>query len=161
MQRTRYSVLWLLSGAMALVSAVACGAALSGALTAVSAVGGIREETLAAIAVASLLIGFTVALVGGIRDLASVARTGTASPPRRWLVGSILALPIAGPFWNLCVVQIQERISGSDSVRISFDNVLYTLVLTLMLPLVVGMPLALRRLRPTAPLSSRPAGPPI
>jgi hypothetical protein len=95
MRRTRYSGLWLLSGAMALVLAVACGAALSGGLTAVSAVGGIREQTLAAITVVSLLIGFTVALVAGLRDLASVARAGTASPPRRWIVGSLVALPIA------------------------------------------------------------------
>lgn len=158
MQRATYSALWLLSGAMALILAVAVGATFSGALTAASAIGGIPEQTLATIAVVSLLTGFTVALVAGLCDLAGAARAGTALPPRRWIVGSILALPVAGPFWNLCVVQIQESISGSDSVRIGFDNVLYALVLTLVLPLMVGVPLMLRRLRPQPLAMDGPIG---
>jgi hypothetical protein len=42
-------------------------------------------------------------------------------------------------FWSFCGVYIQEPISGSDSVRIAFDNVLYALVLGLLLPLAVGV----------------------
>lgn len=141
------SILWLFTGGMALILAVACGSILSGAATAVSARMGIREETIVAIAVTILLVGFLVALVAGLRDLAALVRRDERSLPRRWVVGSCVALFVAGPFWNLCVVQFQEPISGSDSVRIHFDNVLYVLNLTLMLPLGVGVPLILTRLR--------------
>jgi hypothetical protein len=141
------SILWLLTGAMVLIFGVACGSALSGAATAVSAEVGIREGAIAVTAVVTLLVGFGVSIVVALRDLAGLARTGQPSLPLRWALGSILALPVAGPFWNLCVVHIHEPISGSDAVRILFDNVLYGLVLTLMLPLAVGVPLVLARLR--------------
>lgn len=146
----KISILWMLTGMMVLVLAVACGAALSGAATAVSAKAGIREGAIAVTAVVTLVAGFGVSLALGLRDLAGLARRDQPSLPRRWALGTILALPVAGPFWNLCVVHIQEPISGSDAVRIAFDNVLYGLVLTLLLPLAVGVPLMLARLRPQA-----------
>jgi hypothetical protein len=141
------SILWLLTGMMVLIFAVACGAALSGAVTAVSAKVGVREGVIAVAAVVTLLVGFGGSLVVGFLDLVGLARSGQPSLPRRWTLGSILALLVAGPFWNLCVVHIQEPISGSDAVRVFFDNVLYGLVLTLVLPLAVGVPLVLARLR--------------
>src|SRR5688572_29794724 len=144
----KISILWTLTGMMVLVFAVACGAALSGAATAVSAKAGIREGVIAAIAVVTLLVGFGFALAVGLRDLASVARGGRPSLPPRWVLGTLLALPVAGPFWNLCVVHIQEPISGSDAVRTLFDNVLYTLVLGLLMPLAVAVPVTMARLRP-------------
>jgi hypothetical protein len=147
---TKIGILWMLTGMMVLVVAVACGAALSGAATAVSAMAGVREGAIAVTAVTTLLIGFGLSLVVGVRDLARLSRRGRASLPRRWVLGPILALPVAGPFWNLCVVHIQEPLSGSDAVRIAFDNVLYGLVLVLLLPLAVGVPLMLARLRPQA-----------
>lgn len=140
------SILWLFTGGMVLILAVACGSILSGAATAVSAEMGIREKTLVAIAVSTLVAGFLVTLVAGLRDLAKLARRDEPALPRRWVVGSCVALFVAGPFWNLCVVHFQEPISGSDSVRIHFDDVLYALNLTLMLPLAVGVPLILLRL---------------
>ena len=78
------------------------------------------------------------------------------SPPLRWVVGSIAVMFVAGPFWNLCVVHVQEPISGSDAVRTLFDNVLYTLVLTLVLPLGAGVPWMLARLRRQAQLGLAP-----
>jgi hypothetical protein len=143
----KVSILWMLTGMMVLIFAVACGAALSGAVTAVSAKIGFREGAIGVAAVVSLVAGFGVSLAVGLRDLAGLARSGQPSLPLRWALGSILALPVAGPFWNLCVIYIQEPISGSDAVRIFFDNVLYGLVLTLILPLAVGVPLVLARLR--------------
>src|SRR5262249_10926238 len=83
---------------------------------------------------------FAASLVAGLRDLAGLARRDEPSLPRRWAVGSILVLFVAGPLWNLCVVHIQEPISGSDAVRIVFDNVLYGLVFTLALPLALVAP---------------------
>jgi hypothetical protein len=144
------SILWMLTGMMALIFAVACGAALSGAVTAVSAKIGIQEGTIGVAAVVTLVVGFGVSLVVGLRDLAGLARSGQPSLPLRWTLGSILALPVAGPFWNLCVIYIQEPISGSDAVRVFFDNVLSGLVLALVLPFAVGIPLVLARLRARA-----------
>ncbi|HVK07301.1 MAG TPA: hypothetical protein VM597_00855 [Gemmataceae bacterium] len=146
------SILWLFTGVMALLFAAACGSALSGAATAVSAGVGVREEAIAAIAVVTLVVGFAAALVVGLRDLAGLARRDEPSLPLRWAVGSMAALCVAGPFWNLGVVHIQEPISGSDSVRIAFDNVLYGLVLTLAPPLALGVPLMLTRRRRLARL---------
>jgi hypothetical protein len=146
------SSLWLFTGVMLLMFAAACGAVLSGVATAVSAKVGIREATIAPIAVVTLLVGFVVALVAGLRDLAGLAQRDEPSLPLRWAVGSLVALFVAGPFWNLCVVHLQEPISGSDSVRIAFDNVLYGLILTLVLPLALGVPLILTRLRRQARL---------
>jgi hypothetical protein len=140
-------MLWLLTGLMVLIVAVAGGASLSGAVTAAAALGGVPDQTIVPIAVGTLLIGFAAFLVAGVRDLAMLARSGAASLPHRWLVGSIMALPVAGPFWSLCVVQIQESISGSDAVRLAFDNVMYALVLGFVLPLAVGVPVMLMRLR--------------
>jgi len=152
----KISILWLFTGVMVLLFAAAWGAALSGAATAVSAQVGIREETIAAIAVVSLLVGFAFSLVAGLCDLAGLARRDEPSLPLRWAVGSILVLFVAGPLWNLCVVHIQEPISGSDSVRIVFDNFLYGLVLTLALPLALGVPVILARLRGQVPLDPVP-----
>jgi len=151
------SILWLLTGVMVLIFAAACGFVLSGVATAVSAELGIREETIAAIAVVTLLAGFAVSLAGGLRDLTSVARRDEPSLPLRWVVGSIVVMFVAGPFWNLCVVHIQEPISGSDSVRTLFDHVLYGLVLTLTLPLALGVPLILTHLRRQARLDTASA----
>ncbi len=151
------SILWLFTGVMVLMVAAGCGAALSGAATAVSAKVGIREATIAPIAVVTFLVGFAVALVAGLRDLARLARRDEPSLPLRWSVGSIAVLFVVGPFWNLCVVHLQEPISGSDSVRIVFDNVLYGLVLTLVVPLALGVPLTLIRLRRQVRLDPRPA----
>lgn len=95
----------------------------------------------------TLLVGFAAGLAAGLRDLAGLARRDEPSLPRRWVVASIVVLFVAGPFWNLCVVHIQEPISGSDSVRMLFDNVMYGLVLTLVLPLALGVPLILARVR--------------
>ena len=145
--RHESSILWLLTGMMVLIFAVASGAALSGGAIAVSAKVGLREGAIGVIAVVTLLIGFGVSLVAGLRDLAGVASSGQPSLPLRWVLGTILALPVAGPFWNLCVVHFQEPISGSDAVRVLFDNVLYGLVLTLVVPLTLGVPLVLARLR--------------
>lgn len=151
------SILWLFTGVMVLIFAAACGSALSGAATAVSAKVGIREQTIAAIAVLTLLVGFAVTLAAGLRDLAGLARRDEPSLPRRWIVGCIVVMFAAGPFWNLCVVHIQEPISGSESVRTIFDNVLYGLVLALTLPLALGVPLILTRLRRQARLDPAPA----
>jgi hypothetical protein len=150
--RRKNSILWSFTGVMVLIFAVACGFALSGAATAVSAKVGIREETIAAIAVVTLLVGFAVAFVAGLRDLAGLARRDEPSLPLRWVVGSIVVMFVVAPFWNLCVVHIQEPISGSDSVRTLFDNVLYGLVLALTLPVAWGVPLKLTRLRRQARL---------
>jgi hypothetical protein len=141
------SILWRLTGMMVLIIAAACGAALSGAATAVSAVLGFPETTIGAFAVVTLLVGFAAGLAAGLRDLAGLARRDEPSLPRRWIVASMAVLFVVGPFWNLCVVQIQEPISGSDSVRILFDNVMYGLVLSLALPLALGVPLVLTRVR--------------
>jgi hypothetical protein len=115
-----------------------------------------REEAIAAIAVATLLLGFVVTIVAGLRDLAGLARRDEPFLPHRWVVGSIVAMFMAGPFWSLCVVYIQEPISGSDAVRTLFDIVLYWLVLTLTLPLALGVPLMLTLLRRQSRLAPAP-----
>jgi hypothetical protein len=143
----------LLTGVMVLIFAAACGCALSGAATALAAMAGIPEGAIAVIAVATLLAGFASAIGVGLRDLADLARRGVASPPARWVVGSIAVMFVAGPFWNLCVVHVQEPISGSDLVRTVFDDVLYALVLTLVMPLGAGVPWMLARLRRQTPLN--------
>jgi len=152
-----HSILWLFTGVMVLIVAAAGGGVLSGAATAASAQLGIPEETIAAIAVVTLLVGFAVALIAGLRDLAALARRDNPSLPLRWVVGSIGVMFAVGPFWNLCVVHIQEPISGSDSVRIAFDNVHYGLVLASALPLALGVPLVLARLRRQARRVAAPA----
>jgi hypothetical protein len=141
------SIVWLLTGVMVLIFAAACGHTLSGAATAVAAKAGIREEIIAAIAVIMLVAGFALAIFVGLRDLTNLARRDVHAPPLRWLIGSIVAMLIAAPFWRLCVVHVQEPISGSDSVRTLFDFVLYGLVWTLVFPLGIGVPLLLARIR--------------
>jgi hypothetical protein len=85
--------------------------------------------------------------VVGLGDLARLARRGATALPLRWVPGSFLALLVAAPFWNLCVVHVQERLTGSDSVRVTFDNVEYGLVVSSAVPLALGVPLLLARLR--------------
>jgi hypothetical protein len=139
-------VLWWFTGVMLLFLAAAGGGALSGAATALGALAGAGEALLAWVAVGTLLAGFALALAVGLGDLARLARRGATALPLRWVPGSFLALLVAAPFWNLCVVHVQERLTGSDSVRVGFDNVEYGLVLTV-IPLAVGVPLLLARLR--------------
>ena len=152
-----HSILWLFTGVMVLIVAAAGGGLVSGAATAASAQVGMPEEAIAAIAVVTLLVGFAIALVAGLRDLAALARRDDPYLPLRWVVGSIGVMFAVGPLWNLCVVHIQEPISGSNSVRTLFDNVLYGLVLTLTLPLALGVPLLLARLRRQARRVPAPA----
>jgi hypothetical protein len=120
----KIGILWLFTGVMVLIFAAACGSALSGAATAVAAKAGIRESIIAALAVVTLLVGFALAIIAGLRDLTDLARREATALPLRWVVGTIVVMCVAAPFWNLCVVQVQEPISGSDSVRTLFDNVL-------------------------------------
>jgi membrane protease YdiL (CAAX protease family) len=156
MSQTKPSVLWLCTGAMVLIVAMACGNVLSGAATALAAKAGAREDTIAIIAVATLILGFAMGAAAGLRDLMGLARRQATSLPWRWIVGSIAVMFVAAPFWNVCVVHIQEPISGSDAVRTLFDNVHYALVLTLIAPLGMGVPLMLARLRRQCHLSSLP-----
>lgn len=147
----KISILWWLTGVMLLIVAAACGCTLSGAATVTAAMAGLGEGAIAVIAVATLLAGFAFGIGAGWRDLAGLARRGEMALPLRWTLGSIAVMFIAGPFWNLCVVHLQEPISGSDAVRTIFDDVLYTLVLTLALPLAASVPLLLARLRRRTP----------
>lgn len=145
--QSKNSILWLLTGVMVLIFAAACGSVLSGAATAVSAMAGLREESIAVIAMATLLFGFALALVVALRDLVGLARRNEPSLPWRWVAGSVGAMFVAGPFWSLCVVHYQESISDSDLVRILFDYVHYGLVLSSTFPLALGVPLLLKRVR--------------
>src|SRR5262245_52377829 len=77
------SILWLFTGVMVLVFAAACGCALSGAATAVAAKAGVREGMIAAIAVATLLVGFALAILVVLRDLTALARREATMLPLR------------------------------------------------------------------------------
>jgi len=152
--KRKTSILWLFSGVMVLVFASAAGHTLSGVWTAVSALAGVGENFIAAIGLVLLLTGFALAMFFGLRDLISLARRNADALPMRWVVGSLLVMWVAAPFWNLCVVHVQEPISGSDLARTVFDYVHYGLVLTLFLPLGIGVPLLLARMRRQASVES-------
>ena len=72
------SILWGLTGMMVLIIASASGSPLSGAATAVSALLGVPEETIGAIAVVTLLVGFAAGLAAGLRDSSRVSPVGTS-----------------------------------------------------------------------------------
>jgi hypothetical protein len=141
------SVLWWFSGVLLLIVAVACGTTVSAVGSALAFTLGASEPQVVFIAIATLLVGFGAGLIVGWRDLASLAAQNVAQLPLRWIPGSLAAMFVAAPFWSLCVVQYQERITSSGAVRLGFDEVEYVLAGSLFLPLAIGVPLILHRIR--------------
>ena len=139
-------MLWLLSGVLLFEVSVACGGALSGAACAVAALFGLRGQTLTVIAVGSLVTGFSVAFLVVLRRFAAVAVRGESGIRARWLIAAILSVPVAAPLWGLSTVQVVERLTHTESVRIATDSVMYWLALNLSIPVAIGVPFMLARL---------------
>jgi hypothetical protein len=141
-QRTP-SILWLFSGALVLEVSVACAGTVSGITSAAATELGFRGRTLTATAVGVLCVVFAVSFLAVLLGFARVARAGATCIPLRWVVCALLSVPIAAPFWGLCTVFVVERLTQSESVRIATDSVIYKLVLTLVIPVTVGVPILL------------------
>ena len=112
--QSKNGILWLFTGVMVLIFAAACGHDLSGAATAVAAKAGVRENIIAGIAVVTLLAGFALTIVAGLRDLTGLARREVTTRRTRCHVrGRTVLEPVRGS----CARAYQRFRFGANALR--------------------------------------------
>ena len=138
-------VVWA-SGLLVMFVALGFGSWFSGAASWVGFYLGARGRTLVVLAQVTACVGFAAAVVVTLVGYRRRCRRGASDIPPRAVLAACLALPLGNIFWAIFVDAIALHY-GQDIVRPAFDYAIMYLILGGALPLAVGVPWAVSRLR--------------
>jgi hypothetical protein len=134
------------SGVLALFQATGGGFFLSGLCAWIAEGIGLRGKVLIAIANGSLYLGFVAAVGIFIGWFAARCRRGDVYLSRRFILLGLLALPAGAISWAIFVDAIAWHLRR-DIVRPAVDMAMMYLVLATVMPMAVGIPFVLSRVR--------------
>jgi hypothetical protein len=144
--RSTHRILALASGLLVTFAAFGFGSWFSGAASWISFYLGAREQTLTGVAQATAGIGFVVAVIAILAWYRRRCRRGAAEISLPIVLAACLVLPLGNIFWAIFVDAIAYHY-GQDIVRPAFDYAIMYVVLGGLLPLAVGVPWLVLRLR--------------
>ena len=156
-RRSLQAVVALASGLLVMFVAFGFGAWFSGAASWVGFYLGARGRMLAGLAQVTTCVGFAIAVVVTLAWYWRRCRRGAVDVPPRAVLTACLILPMGSIFWAIFVDAIAYHY-GQDIVRPAFDFAIMYLVLGASLPLAVGVPWLVLRLRRGHPRTT--GGPP-
>jgi hypothetical protein len=143
-------LLRLASGLLVFFAALGFTSWFSGAASWVGFYLGARGQTLAGLAQVTTGVGFALAVVTTLAWYSRRCRRGDTDIPSAAALAACLVLPLGNIFWAVFVDAIAYRY-GEDIVRPAFDNAIMYPVLGGLLPLALGVPWLVSRLRRGAP----------
>lgn len=144
--RSRQALLTLLSGLVVAFVAFGVGSWFSGVASWVGFYLGARDQTLIGVAQGAACIGFAGAVAIALIWYRNRCRRGAAEIPLRMALGACLVLPIGNISWAIFVDAIAWHY-GQDIVRPAFDMAIMYLILGGIVPLSIGVPWMVTRLR--------------
>ena len=136
----------LASGLLVLFAAFGFGSWFSGASSWTGFYLGARGRTLTGLAQVSVGVGFALGVVITLTWYARRCRRGETDIPPRAVLAACLVLPLGSIFWAIFVDAIAYHY-GQDIVRPAVDYAVMYLVLVGLLPLTLGVPWLVFRLR--------------
>jgi hypothetical protein len=139
-------MLWLASGLLVTFAAIGFASWFSGAASWVGFYLGARAATLTGVAQVTTCVGFAAAVVATLAWYGRQCRRGMTDISPRAALAAALVLPAGNICWAIFVDAIAYRY-GRDIVRPAFDFTMMYLVLGAVLPLAVGVPWIVTRLR--------------
>jgi hypothetical protein len=138
----------MMSGMLLLMASVAVAVFVSGAVGMAAVAAGARGRAVNIVVATTVLVLFVAVAVYLFVHFARLIRGGAVRIPGRWLAACMLALPVLAPLWGLTFSRWVERRTDSEAFRVTTDETVMYLLLTLVVPVSVGVPVALMRLRP-------------
>lgn len=145
-RRSLQGIVALASGLLVMFVAFGFGSWFSGAASWVGFYLGARGRTLVGLAQVTTCIGFATAVLVALMWYRRRCRRGAADIPLRAVLAACLILPIGNIFWAIFVDAVAYHY-GQDIVRPAFDYAVMYLVVGGMLPLALGVPWLVLRLR--------------
>lgn len=150
-------LIWIASGLLLLFIAVGFGSWFSGLASWVGFYLGARGRALTGLAQVASGVGFAAAVVVTLAWYARRCRQGVTHIPPRAALAACLALPAGNICWAIFADAVAYHY-GQDIVRPAFDYAITYLVLGGLLPLTLGVPWLVFRLRRRAPRAASPGG---
>jgi hypothetical protein len=147
--RSMQGITWLASGLLVTFVAFGFGSWFSAAASSVGFYLGARGATLIALARVSTCVGFALAVVVTLAWYGRRCRRGATDISGRAVLAACLILPIGNICWAIFVDAVAYHY-GQDIVRPAFDYTIMYLVLGGLLPLAVGVPWLVSRMRRAA-----------
>ena len=144
--RSAQGIVALASGLLVTFIAFGFGSWFSGAASWIGFYLGARGQTLVGVAQVTAYIGFAIAVVITLTWYRRRCRRGETDISLRAVLAAFLVLPMGNVFWAFFVDAI-AYLYGQDIVRPAFDYAIMYLVLGGLLPLAVGVPWLVSRLR--------------
>ena len=137
-------------------AAVGFGSWFSGAASWIAFYAGARADTLTAVAQASAVIGFALAVLACVAWIWWRSSHGLTHIPLRAVPAAFVILPLGNIFWAVFVDAIAYHY-GQDIVRPAFDHAIMYVILGSVAPLTLAMPLLLSYFQPPRQPAPTPA----
>ena len=144
--RSTQRIIVLASGLLVMFIAFGFGSWFSGAASWIGFYLGARGQALIAVSQVSACIGFAAAVVLALAWYRRRCRHGVTEDSIPIVLAACLFLPIGNILWAIFVDAIAWHY-GEDIVRPAFDYAIMYLILGGLLPLTIGVPWAMSRMR--------------